>query len=160
MSYNAAIPTNGKVSFGFNGSWSGSNAVPAPFTTNLLDRHDVMIYAVDTRGLASTAYKSTAGSTAGAAGASVQAQMSESFEGLYSMKWLAEDSGGFAIINTNEFVPGFRRIVDENSSYYVLGYQSPANLKGNWDYHEISLKLTRDIKGARVLARKGYIARP
>ncbi|WP_203913757.1 cellulase family glycosylhydrolase [Rhizocola hellebori] len=34
MSYNAAIPANGKVSFGFNGSWSGSNAVPASFTLN------------------------------------------------------------------------------------------------------------------------------
>jgi VWFA-related protein len=134
--------------------------VPAPFSTDLLDRHDVQIYAVDTRGLVTGSYQSTAGSSASAAGASVSAQASDLFNGLYSMKWLAEDSGGFAIINTNEFVPGFRRIVEENSSYYVLGYQSPASLKGNWDYHEISVKLTRPIKGARVFARKGFIARP
>jgi len=34
MSYNASIPTNGTVSFGFNGSWSGSNTAPTSFTLN------------------------------------------------------------------------------------------------------------------------------
>jgi len=150
----------------FSAGWGGiapvfsNQSVPAPFSTNLLDRHDVMIYAVDTRGLAAPTYVSGAGSAAGAAGASVTEQASGFFNGLYNMKWLAEDSGGFAIINTNEFVPGFRRIVEENSTYYVLGYQSPASLRGNWDYRDISVKLTRPIKGARVMARKGYIARP
>jgi endoglucanase len=33
-SYNAAVPTNGTVSFGFNGSWSGSNTAPASFALN------------------------------------------------------------------------------------------------------------------------------
>ena len=162
----------------FSAGWGGiapvfsNQAVPAPFSTDLLDRHDVQIYAVDTRGLASTAYRSgggegggttvinAGGSAAGAAAASVTTQSSEFFNGLYNMKWLAEDSGGFAIINTNDCVPGFRRIVEENSTYYVLGYQSPAKLKGNWDYRDISVKLTRPIKGAQVTARKGYIARP
>jgi len=32
--YNAAIATNATVSFGFNGSWSGSNTTPASFTLN------------------------------------------------------------------------------------------------------------------------------
>ncbi|MFE7871224.1 cellulase family glycosylhydrolase [Micromonospora humida] len=34
LSYNAAIATNGTVSFGFNGSWTGSNPVPPSFTLN------------------------------------------------------------------------------------------------------------------------------
>ncbi|GAA1690296.1 hypothetical protein GCM10009830_42420 [Glycomyces endophyticus] len=34
MSYNGSIPTNGSVSFGFNGSWSGTNGVPASFSLN------------------------------------------------------------------------------------------------------------------------------
>ncbi|MEU5871083.1 cellulase family glycosylhydrolase [Glycomyces sp. NPDC047369] len=33
-SYNAAIGTGGSVSFGFNGSWSGTNPVPAAFKLN------------------------------------------------------------------------------------------------------------------------------
>ncbi|WP_045742296.1 GH12 family glycosyl hydrolase domain-containing protein [Actinoplanes rectilineatus] len=32
--WNRAIPAGGKVSVGFNGSWSGANAVPAAFTLN------------------------------------------------------------------------------------------------------------------------------
>jgi VWFA-related protein len=150
----------------FSAGWGGiapvfsNQSIPAPFSSDLLDRHDVQIYAVDTRGLATNTPKSTAGSSASAAGASVQSQASDFFNGIYNMKWLAEDSGGFAIINTNEFVPGFRRIVEENSTYYVLGYQSPSSLKGNWDYRDISVKLTKSIKGARVTARKGYVARP
>src|SRR3954454_9036171 len=31
MSYNGSIPTNGTVSFGFNGSWAGSNTAPVSF---------------------------------------------------------------------------------------------------------------------------------
>ncbi|MFC5827999.1 cellulase family glycosylhydrolase [Nonomuraea insulae] len=33
-SYNGAVATDATVSFGFNGSWSGGNAVPAAFTLN------------------------------------------------------------------------------------------------------------------------------
>ncbi len=32
VAHNSAIGTNGTVSFGFNGSWTGSNAVPARST--------------------------------------------------------------------------------------------------------------------------------
>ncbi|WFE98822.1 non-reducing end alpha-L-arabinofuranosidase family hydrolase [Micromonospora sp. WMMD964] len=34
VSYNGAVPTNGSVSFGFNGSWAGSNPVPTSFALN------------------------------------------------------------------------------------------------------------------------------
>ncbi|MEU8231406.1 non-reducing end alpha-L-arabinofuranosidase family hydrolase, partial [Actinoplanes sp. NPDC048967] len=34
VSYNGALATNGTVSFGFNGSWTGSNPVPAGFALN------------------------------------------------------------------------------------------------------------------------------
>ena len=34
VSYNASVPTNGTVSFGFNGSWTGSNPAPTTFALN------------------------------------------------------------------------------------------------------------------------------
>jgi hypothetical protein len=34
VSYNGSVGTNGTVSFGFNGSWTGSNPVPADFALN------------------------------------------------------------------------------------------------------------------------------
>ena len=53
-----------------------------------------------------------------------------------------------------------KRIVDENSQYYVLGYQSTAKKAPNWDYREISVKVTKaGLSGVKVMARKGYVAR-
>jgi len=34
VSYNGSVPTNGTVSFGFNGSWTGSNPAPTSFAVN------------------------------------------------------------------------------------------------------------------------------
>lgn len=150
----------------FSAGWGGiapvfsEGAVPAPFSTDLLDRSDVQIYAVDTRGLTSPAGLNGPVAAKNAAGV-VTSNAQDFFNGLYNMKWLAEDSGGFALINHNEYDAGFKRIVDENSTYYVLGYQSPMKLRGNWDYRELAVKLTNpNLKGARVMARKGYILRP
>ena len=36
---------------------------------------------------------------------------------------LAENTGGRAVINTNEFTQGIQAIFDENASYYLLGFQ-------------------------------------
>lgn len=151
----------------FSAGWAGvapvfsEGALPAPFTTNLLDRSDVQIYALDTRGLTSPAgLAGPVAATAAAAAAVMTTNAQDSFNGLYNMKWLAEDSGGFAIINSNQYDQGFRRIVDENSTYYVLGFQSTQAIGPNWDYRELSVKLTDPkLKAARVQVRKGYIAR-
>ena len=34
LSYNGSIPAGGQTSFGFNGSWTGSNPAPTGFTLN------------------------------------------------------------------------------------------------------------------------------
>ncbi|GLH95403.1 non-reducing end alpha-L-arabinofuranosidase family hydrolase [Phytohabitans aurantiacus] len=34
VSYNGSVPTNGSVSFGFNGAWTGSNPAPTSFAVN------------------------------------------------------------------------------------------------------------------------------
>src|SRR3954452_1837563 len=34
VSYNGSVATNGTVSFGFNGAWTGSNPAPASFAVN------------------------------------------------------------------------------------------------------------------------------
>ena len=82
------------------------------------------------------------------------------FSSTLNLKWMAEDTGGFAIININDYQPGFRRIVEENSTYYVLGYQTSVKPRPNWDYRELSVKVTKPgLKNVRVQARRGYIAR-
>ena len=43
---------------------------------------------------------------------------------LSAARYLAEESGGFAVVNSNSLDPGFARIVRENSAYYLIGYYS------------------------------------
>ena len=41
-----------------------------------------------------------------------------------SLRVMGEETGGFAVVNRNDFATAFQRIVDDNSSYYVMGYYS------------------------------------
>lgn len=43
---------------------------------------------------------------------------------LSGLRVLADDTGGFAVIDTNSYPAALARIVDENSSYYLIGYYS------------------------------------
>jgi VWFA-related protein len=72
-----------------------------------------------------------------------------------SLRVLAEQTGGFAAVDTNNYVNAFERIQRENSSYYVLGYYPPSD-KRDGRFHKIQVKLKRP--GLKVVARKGYAA--
>ena len=41
-----------------------------------------------------------------------------------SLRVLAENTGGIAVVNTNDFDKALKRIDNETSDYYVLGYYS------------------------------------
>lgn len=41
-----------------------------------------------------------------------------------SLRYLAEETGGFAIVDTNDFAAGLKRVDAETSDYYVLGFYS------------------------------------
>jgi hypothetical protein len=60
------------------------------------------------------------------------------------------------VVNKNDFATAFQRIVDDNSSYYVMGYYS-ANDKRDGRFRKIEVRL-RDQPGYVVRARKGYVA--
>ena len=154
----------------FSAGWSGigpvfsDRAATLSVQTDLVDRNDVQIYIVDTRGLlppsAHTSARSTNSSSAAEAAAAASASFASDSDQIDQMRWLAEDTGGFAIVNHNSYRDSFRRIVDENSQYYVLGYQSSAKRRPNWDFREIQVKVVKPgLSGVKVQARKGYIAR-
>ena len=72
-----------------------------------------------------------------------------------NMRALSEETGGFAIINQNDFSTGFQRIIADNSSYYVLGYY-PTNDKRDGRFRKVEVRVTRP--GVKVQARNGYTA--
>jgi VWFA-related protein len=70
-----------------------------------------------------------------------------------SLRTLAEETGGIALVNSNDFANGFDKIVKANSSYYVLGYYPPET-KRDGRFHKIQVKVKKP--GLKVSARKGY----
>ena len=72
-----------------------------------------------------------------------------------SLRAIARETGGFSVLNTNDFLPAFDRIVRENSTYYLLGYH-PTNDKRDGKLRKLRVRVTRP--GLTVHARKGYVA--
>ena len=72
-----------------------------------------------------------------------------------TLRSLSEETGGFAVINSNEFGIAFDRIVLENSSYYLLGYQAPREAPDG-ELHQIEVRV--NCPGVVVRSRRSYIA--
>jgi VWFA-related protein len=82
-------------------------------------------------------------------------QMKDAIERAHmSLRLIAEDTGGFAVLNSNNPAPWLERIVTQSSSYYLLGYV-PTNNRKEGKFRNIRVRVKRP--GLRVVARKGYI---
>jgi VWFA-related protein len=73
---------------------------------------------------------------------------------LNSLRTLADATDGLAMVDSNDLAGGFRRIVADLSSYYLLGYYSTGKLDGR--FHSITVRVKRP--GVQVRARRGYLA--
>jgi VWFA-related protein len=72
-----------------------------------------------------------------------------------SLRTLAEETGGYAAVNSNNISTALGRIVRLNSTYYVLGYY-PKEARSDGRFHKIEVRVKRP--GLRVSARKGYVS--
>ena len=72
-----------------------------------------------------------------------------------SLRVLAEETGGLAAVDRNDYRDAFDRIIRDNSSYYVLGYYSD-NTRRDGRFMSVEVKVRRP--GVTVRARKGYTA--
>jgi VWFA-related protein len=72
-----------------------------------------------------------------------------------SLRTIADETGGFAVLNQNDFRNAFSRILDDNSSYYVLGYY-PTNEKRDGKFRNVQVRMLKP--GLKVRARRGYVA--
>jgi VWFA-related protein len=70
-----------------------------------------------------------------------------------SLRELAENTDGLAVVNTNAIEPAMQRIVADLTSYYLIGYYS-TNTKLDGKFREISVRVKRP--GVDVRARRGY----
>jgi VWFA-related protein len=108
-------------------------------------RANVTLYGIDPRRLGADGCQ-------GAPMAPIRVRYARSIDSLRSF---AEQTGGFAAVAVNDFRDAFERIVDENSQYYVLGYQpnSPGR-DGDFRRIQVTVPGRRDL---RISARPGYL---
>ncbi len=112
------------------------------------NRANTSIYSLDPRGLAPFEYDINQG-----------VNMERDREHLRqtgdSLKIVADETGGRAIVGRNDFLAGLRQMLQDSSSYYLLGYNSSL-ARTDGKFHEIKVRVKRP--GVDVRARKGYWA--
>ena len=122
-------------------------------------RANVAIYGVDPRGLGAS-FENFADVQSFPDDTSLGLNQSALFNEVRlaqdSLRSMSDETGGFAVVNRNDFVNAFQRIVDDNSSYYMLGYYS-SNDRRDGRFRKIEVRL-KNRPGLVVRARKGYAA--
>lgn len=114
---------------------------------------DVPIYVIDPRGNVSPA-----DAVRGDAGQSfrTRSQVVENIRIQHNnMATIAVQTGGRAIFNATDMTRMMTEIVQDNGSYYLLGYY-PDPFVADGKFHDLKVRVKRE--GARVRARAGYEA--
>ena len=114
------------------------------------NRANATIYTIDPRGL-------VAGQDLGERPVDNAEWLAHIRETQDSLRVLAEETGGIAVVNQNGFDAALKRIDAETSDYYVLGYYSsnPDPLRRT---RRLEVKVVRD--GVEVWSRTSYTMRP
>ncbi len=130
-------------------------------TVNAAVRSNVSFYPVDARGLvaeapagdASVASPRGTGILTGTSQAGRRATFNDSQETLST---LASDTGGKALLDSNDLTLGIRQAQEDIRSYYIIGYYS-SNMATDGKYRRVQIKLASNTQ-AKLDYRKGYYA--
>jgi VWFA-related protein len=131
------------------------------------NRSGVVLYAIDPRGLASTGVTAQdivqmPNGIGGASGATqftemvastARSRLVELHNTQGSLNYFAEQTGGFAIVNSNGITQGLGRIADDMRGYYLIGFDTALDTSVPWNPKDMKLTVRR--KGLTVRARKG-----
>jgi VWFA-related protein len=71
------------------------------------------------------------------------------------LRTIADNTGGRAFMNTNEFTTGVTQILRETGAFYLIGYQS-SNRAADGRFRRISVRVNRPTVTVRT--RAGYYA--
>ena len=120
-------------------------------------RANVSFFAVDPRGLVGMTSEAIELNAAADVhlGFDAKGLLADMYLSQDSLRTLAEETGGYAAVNSNNMTTALNRIVELNSTYYVLGYY-PKDARRDGRFHKIEVRTKRP--GLRVSARKGYVS--
>jgi hypothetical protein len=113
-----------------------------------MNRNNTSIYAVDPKGLAPFEYDINQG-------VGLQVDRKHLEMGLDTLRALADNTDGRAIVNRNDIGKAMQQIIRDASGYYLIGYNS-SQAPTDGKFHKIDVDVTR--KGVEVRSRKGYWA--
>src|SRR6185503_9050068 len=120
---------------------------------------NVSLYSVDPRGLTAGIESFTEMANLpdpdSAPGMDIAAFQRETRVDQDGLRTLADETGGFAAVNMNDLQHSFARLIQESSSYYVLGFD-PGDQKPDGKFHKVAVKVKRP--GLEVRARPGYFS--
>ena len=133
-------------------------------TVNAAIKANVAFYPIDARGLMATPPGGDASQKAAAgnelySGASQQSVMDNFHNTQETLDSLAADTGGKALLDSNDLTLGMTQVQKDMSSYYILTYASASGAEDG-KYHRIQVKLAPrlgDLK-AKLDFRQGYYA--
>lgn len=77
------------------------------------------------------------------------------FGGTDVLRRIAAETGGRAIIGTNDPTDQLKKVIGDASAYYLLGY-TPSRAINDGKFHRITVRVKR--RGVDVTARRGYWA--
>jgi VWFA-related protein len=131
-------------------------------TVNAAVRANVSFYPIDARGLVAMAPAGDAtqaspkgtGVFTGSAQTTARTSFHDSQDTIYT---LAADTGGKALLDSNDLTLGIKAVQTDISSYYVLGYYS-ANPAADGKYRHVTVKIASLPESAKIDYRKGYYA--
>lgn len=133
--------------------------------TDLANRASVVIYTMDARGLQTLGLEA-ADDTAGIPSSQIQSFVSrrrrEFYDSGSGADFLANRTGGFTIQNENDLSGGIKRVLQDQSGYYLVGYRPDESTfdaaTGRRKFHKVSIKVNRP--GLSVRTRAGFYGIP
>ncbi|HZS47566.1 MAG TPA: VWA domain-containing protein [Blastocatellia bacterium] len=136
--------------------------------TDLANRASVVIYSMDARGLPYLGPTAADDFNAGSSRTpmfqrlnNVASQRSHAyFDSQEGLSYLANQTGGFFVHNSNDLTFGAKRVLDDQNGYYLLGYepddQTFKPIRGSRPFHRLTVRVKR--KGLHVRSRTGFYA--
>jgi hypothetical protein len=149
------------ISDGFMPNFTGSDfTVMMDRATGAANRSSVVIYSLDARGL-STDSMFDAGSAGGFDPSGIlQSRLSGERTFMQEpLHALAADTGGRALLNSNDLEGGIARALDETSRYYLLAWRPENEAQRASNFSKIKVRIVGqpDLK---VQLRRGYLGAP
>jgi VWFA-related protein len=110
-------------------------------------RASVVIYTMNATGLQYLGLTAADDPGSGDVEQMLSDRRNAAFETQEGLDFLAQQTGGIAIKNTNDLSKGIRRVLEDQKGYYLIGYR-PENgtfdpKTGRRTFHKLNLKVTR-----------------